>query len=39
MENYTFRLKSAQDLFSPIGPFSWEKYIEASCVLSGILFT
>ena len=36
MENYTFRLKSAQDLFDSITLFTHEKGIEAGCVLSGI---
>ena len=36
MENYTFRLKSAQDLFDSIESFVREKHIEAGCVLSGI---
>lgn len=36
MENYTFRLKSAQDLFDSIESFAREKNIEAGCVLSGI---
>ena len=36
MENYTFRLKSAQDLFDSIESFAREKQIEAGCVLSGI---
>ena len=36
MENYTFRLKSAQDLFDSIASFAREKHIEAGCVLSGI---
>jgi len=36
MENYTFRLKSAQDLFDSIESFVHEKHIEAGCVLSGI---
>ena len=36
MENYTFRLKSAQDLFDSIETFAREKHIEAGCVLSGI---
>ena len=36
MENYTFRLKSAQDLFDSIESFAREKHIEAGCVLSGI---
>ena len=36
MENYTFRLKSAQDLFDSIESFARERHIEAGCVLSGI---
>ncbi|HET9909026.1 MAG TPA: PPC domain-containing DNA-binding protein [Anaerolineales bacterium] len=36
MENYTFRLKSAQDLFDSIEAFAREQQIEAGCVLSGI---
>lgn len=36
MENYTFRLKSSQDLFDSIEAFAREKHIEAGCVLSGI---
>lgn len=36
MENYTFRLKSAQDLFDSVESFAREKHIEAGCVLSGI---
>ena len=36
MENYTFRLKSAQDLFDSIGLFVHKKGIEAGCVMSGI---
>lgn len=36
MENYTFRLKSAQDLFDSIESFVHEKGIEAGCVLSGV---
>lgn len=36
MENYTFRLKSAQDLFDSILAFAHEKRMEAGCVLSGI---
>ena len=36
MENYTFRLKSSQDLFDSIDSFAREKHIEAGCVLSGI---
>ena len=36
MENYTFRLKSAQDLFDSIESFVREKHIEAGCMLSGI---
>ena len=36
MENYTFRLKSVQDLFDSIESIVREKQIEAGCVLSGI---
>jgi predicted DNA-binding protein with PD1-like motif len=36
MENYTFRLKSSQDLFDSIVSFAQEKQIEAGCILSGI---
>ena len=36
MENYTFRLKSAQDLFDSIESFGREKHIEAGCALSRI---
>ena len=36
MENYTFRLKSVQDLFDSIESLVREKQIEAGCVLSGI---
>lgn len=36
MENYTFRLNSAQDLFDSIESFARENQIEAGCVLSGI---
>ena len=36
MENYTFRLKSVQDLFDSIESVVREKQIEAGCVLSGI---
>ena len=36
MENYTFRLKSAQDLFDSIESFAREHHIEAGCVLTGI---
>jgi len=36
MENYTFRLKSAQDLFDSIESFAGEKHVEAGCVMSGI---
>ena len=33
MENYTFRLKSGQDLFDSIEEFVSETQIEAGCVL------
>ena len=36
MQNYTFRLKSEQDLFDSIEAFVKEKHIEAGCVLSGV---
>ena len=36
MRNYTFRLKSGQDLFDSIEAFVNEKHIEAGCVLSGV---
>ena len=36
MQNYTFRLKSGQDLFASIQAFVTEKHIEAGCVLSGV---
>ena len=36
MENYTFRLKSGQDLFGSIESFAHEKRIQAGCVLSGV---
>jgi predicted DNA-binding protein with PD1-like motif len=36
MKNYTFRLKSGQDLFKAIESFVKEKNIEAGCVLSGV---
>ena len=36
MENYTFRLKSVQDLFDSIESVVHDKQIEAGCVLSGI---
>ena len=36
MQNYTFRLKSGQDLFDAIDAFVKEKHIEAGCVLSGV---
>lgn len=36
MQNYTFRLKSGQDLFGEIEAFIGEKQIEAGCVLSGV---
>lgn len=35
MQNYTFRLKSGEDLFDSIQAFAMEKHIEAGCVLSG----
>src|SRR5258705_3505851 len=36
MENYTFRLRSGQDLFDSIESFAHEKRIRAGCVLSGV---
>ena len=36
MQNYTFRLKSGQDLFDSIEAFIKEKRVEAGCVLSGV---
>jgi predicted DNA-binding protein with PD1-like motif len=36
MQNYTFRLKSGQDLFDSIEAFVKEKHIQAGCVLSGV---
>lgn len=36
MRNYTFRLRSGQDLFDAIEAFVKEKRIEAGCVLSGV---
>ncbi|HMR98767.1 MAG TPA: DNA-binding protein [Anaerolineales bacterium] len=36
MQNYTFRLKSGQDLFDSIQAFVNEKQIEAGCVLSAV---
>ena len=36
MQNYTFRLRSGQDLFDSIQAFVKEKHIEAGCVLSGV---
>ena len=36
MENYTFRLKSGQDLFDSIEAFAHKKRIRAGCVLSGV---
>lgn len=36
MRNYTFRLKSGQDLFDSIQEFVNEKQIEAGCVLSSV---
>ena len=36
MRNYTFRLKSGQDLFDSIEAFVKEKQIEAGCLLSGV---
>ncbi len=36
MQNYTFRLKSGQDLFDSIEAFVKAKHIEAGCILSGV---
>jgi uncharacterized protein len=36
MRNYTFRLKSGQDLFGSIEAFVKAKHIQAGCVLSGV---
>jgi len=36
MQNYTFRLKSGQDLFDSIEAFVKEKRVGAGCVLSGV---
>jgi len=36
MQNYTFRLKSGQDLFHSIEAFVKERQVEAGCILSGV---
>jgi predicted DNA-binding protein with PD1-like motif len=36
MQNYTFRLKSGQDLFDAIEAFVRQRQIEAGCILSGV---
>ena len=36
MQNYTFRLSPAQDLFDSIQVFVMKKHIQAGCVLSGM---
>ena len=36
MQNYTFRLKSGQDLFESIQAFVMEQHIQAGCILSGV---
>ena len=36
MQNYTFRLKSGQDLFDSIEGFVMEKQVKAGCILSGV---
>ena len=36
MQNYTFRLKSGQDLFDSIQAFVAENHIQAGCILSGV---
>jgi predicted DNA-binding protein with PD1-like motif len=36
MQNYTFRLKSGEDLFDSIEAFVKQKHIKAGCILSGV---
>ena len=36
MQNYTFRLTPAQDLFDSIQAFVMEKHVQAGCILSGV---
>ncbi|HSL46111.1 MAG TPA: PPC domain-containing DNA-binding protein [Anaerolineales bacterium] len=36
MQNYTFRLRSGQDLFDSIEAFIHENQAEAGCILSGV---
>jgi predicted DNA-binding protein with PD1-like motif len=36
MQNYTFRLKSGQDLFESIQAFVMEQHVQAGCILSGV---
>lgn len=36
MQNYTFRLKSGQDLFDSIQAFVMKKHVMAGCILSGV---
>jgi len=36
MQNYTFRLRSGQDLFDSIEAFIEKEHIEAGCILSGV---
>ena len=36
MQNYTFRLRSGQDLFDSIQEFVHEKQIQAGCVISSV---
>lgn len=36
MQNYTFRLKSGQDLFDSIQAFAMEKQVNAGCILSSV---
>ena len=36
MQNYTFRLKSGEDLFDSIQAFAMEQHVKAGCILSGV---
>ena len=36
MQNYTFRLRSGQDLFDSIEVFVQENHVQAGCILSGV---
>ncbi|MDQ2693610.1 MAG: DNA-binding protein [Chloroflexota bacterium] len=36
MQNYTFRLRSGQDLFDSIQAFVQEQNVQAGCLLSGV---